>query len=351
MNHLVFTRDAAVVLKRNLETVGVGDVFVLVDNNSRNYCMRLLDLGCVPAEHIITIAEGERHKSLESAAEIWKVLSVSGARRNAVLVNIGGGLVTDIGGFAASCFKRGIRCINLPTTLLAQVDASIGGKTGINFNGLKNEIGTFAVPEAVIIDNRFLHSLPERQVLSGYAEMLKHALLADEDQLARIMRADLKQVAGEEFLALIRDSVAVKDAIVRTDPKEKGIRKALNFGHTVGHAIESVAIRKNLPVYHGDAVAYGMVAELYLSVKKEGFEEKHFEAIRKLVREKYPPYRPVEESGVLYELMLHDKKNECEGVNFTLLRRPGEFETDCYCSREEILEALQVLNETVHLEL
>lgn len=341
MNHIVFTRQAGQALKNRLQEIPASDVFVLVDNNSRNYCLERLNLGYVANDHILTIAEGEHNKSLESIIQVWQMLSVNGARRNAVLINIGGGMITDIGGFAASCFKRGIRCVNIPTTLLAQVDASVGGKTGINFNGLKNEIGTFSIPEEVIIDNSFLQSLSERQVLSGFAEMLKHALLAEEKHVAEIMLVDLKQVAEEEFLPLIKTSVAVKDAIVSGDPREQGLRKALNFGHTIGHAIESIAIRKNLNIYHGDAVAYGMIAELYLSVKRMGFDEKHFEAIRKFIREKYPVYHPVSEPEELYELMLHDKKNEHEGVNFTLLRRPGEVEIDQYCCQKEILEALE----------
>ncbi|MEI3156010.1 MAG: 3-dehydroquinate synthase [Odoribacter sp.] len=343
MVNVVFTRDAGTELRGKLKSVNSSDIFVLVDNNSRNYCMEHLNMGYVPREHIITIAEGEYNKSLESVVYIWHILSEYGARRNSVLINLGGGLITDVGGFAASCFKRGIRCLNIPTTLLSQVDASVGGKTGINFDGLKNEIGTFSIPEWVIIDNYFLSSLSERQILSGFAEMLKHALLADEEHLAEVMQVDLGGVAEADFLDLIKRSVAVKAAIVQADPREKGLRKALNFGHTIGHAIESIAIKKNLEIYHGDAVAYGMIAELYLSVKQLGFEEKHYEAVRKFIRGKYPVYHEVGEPEELYELMLHDKKNEHEGVNFTLLRCPGEVEIDQYCSRENILEALKQL--------
>lgn len=213
MNNIIFTREAAAELRNKLEDVKSSDVFVLVDNNSRNYCLKCLNLGYVPEEHIITIAEGEYNKSLDSVAQIWQVLSENGARRNSVLVNIGGGVITDIGGFAASCFKRGIRCLNIPTTLLAQVDASVGGKTGINFNGLKNEIGTFSIPEGVIIDNFFLKSLPVRQILSGFAEMLKHALLSDEVHLAEIMQTDLSHVADEAFLMLIKKSVDRKSVV------------------------------------------------------------------------------------------------------------------------------------------
>ncbi|MEG2276914.1 MAG: 3-dehydroquinate synthase [Odoribacter sp.] len=344
MKHIVFTRDVRTELHDKLNGVDSADIFILVDNNSRNFCLDHLALGKIPVEHTITIAEGEHDKSLESVMEVWQVLSQRGARRNSVLLNVGGGLISDIGGFAASCFKRGIRYINIPTTLLAQVDASVGGKNGVNFNGLKNEIGIFSNPDWVMIDNYFLQFLTQRQVLSGFAEMLKHALLSSEKHLAEIMQVDLSQVAEENFLQLIRESVAVKSAVVESDPQEKGLRKALNFGHTVAHAIESVAIRKNLEIYHGDAVAYGMIVELYLSVRKLGFDRKHFEAVKKFILEKYPPYHPVDEADVLYELMLHDKKNEHDGVNFTLLREPGEFEIDHYCDHNEIIEALGQLN-------
>lgn len=343
MKNIVFTHEAGRVLRESLQSTAPGGVFVLTDDTTREYCLGLFqDCGFMDS-HLISVPVGEHHKSLESVAQIWSVLSRQGAKRNSVLVNIGGGLITDIGGFAASCFKRGIRCINIPTTLLSQVDASVGGKTGINFNGLKNEIGTFSIPELVVIDNTFLKTLPLRQILSGYAEMLKHALLAGEDSLAEVMQADMKQAGEPGFLELIRKSVAVKASVVEADPKEKGIRKALNFGHTIGHAIESVAIDQELEIYHGDAVAYGMVVELYLSMKKLGFEAKHYEAVRKLVKERFPKYNPVADPEELYRLMLHDKKNEQNGVNFTLLRCPGKFEIDNYCSKEEILDALEQL--------
>ena len=250
MNNIIFTRDIRADLQLKLADFGIADIFVLVDNNSRNFCQRSFEDFGIPEEHIITIPEGEHHKSLESVAEIWQVLSDQGARRNAVLVNVGGGVITDLGGFAASCFKRGIHCVNIPTTLLAQIDASVGGKTGFDFNGLKNEIGSFAIPDCVLIDNHFLSTLPERQIMSGFAEMLKHALLADEEHLAEAMQVDFAGVAEEDFLKLIRKSVAVKAAIVQSDPRAKGLRKALNFGHTVGHAIESVAIRRGLDIFH-----------------------------------------------------------------------------------------------------
>lgn len=340
MDSIIFTRESGVELKRLLQDVSSSDIYLLMDSNSRVYCRERLQLD-VPARNCIVLRAGEQFKTLESVTKVWKVLSDNCARRNAVLVNLGGGAITDMGGFAASCFKRGIACVNVPTTLLSQIDASVGGKTGVNFNGLKNEIGTFSVPRHVIIDNSFLSTLSRRQVLSGFAEMLKHGLLSDEEYWAKLMQADLSDVDSVEFLTLIQKSVIVKNAIVQKDPCERGVRKALNFGHTVGHAIESVAIDHNLEIYHGDAVAYGMIAELYLSVKKMGFDLEFYKNIRSFIHELYPPCVCMDDREKLYQLMLHDKKNEHPGVNFTLLQSLGKFMVNQYCGRDEITEALE----------
>lgn len=344
MNPVLFTSDIAGALLPELETCDAGQIFVLTDENTRKYCLPVVGSDKIGEENIITIPAGESHKSLESVGMIWKVLSARHARRNALLINIGGGLVTDVGGFAASCFKRGIKCINIPTTLLAQVDASVGGKTGINFNGFKNEIGTFSVPEKVMIDTVFLKTLPRRQLLSGFAEMLKHGLLRGGEHLKKLLAVDRDIVSGAGFPALLKESVEVKEKVVSEDPKEKGMRKSLNFGHTAGHAIESVAIEAGTEFYHGDAVAYGMIAELYLSVMKKGFDRNLYQAIRTFISGLYPEYIPSASPEQLYGLMLHDKKNEKEGVNFTLLEAPGKVSIDNYCSRGEVLEALEVLS-------
>ena len=245
------------------------------------------------------------------------------------------------GGCAASCFKRGMRHINVPTTLLAQVDASVGGKTGVDFNGLKNEVGTFAEPEGVVVDNGMLAMLPRREVLSGLAEMVKHALLDSGEHVEEVLAADLADVAGAGFLGLIEQSVAVKARFVRQDPKEGGWRRALNLGHTAGHAIESAALQRGEAVTHGEAVAHGLEAALWLSVRKRGFDARLYGRVREFVRRTYPRCEAAAEGDALYALMLHDKKNERAGVNFTLLRAPGEPEINCYCEREEILEALK----------
>lgn len=340
MNNIIFTRECGVEIKRLLKDVVPSDVYLLMDTNSRDCCKKYLQLD-IPTCNCIVLEPGEQNKSLENVIKVWKVLSDSCTRRNAVLVNLGGGTITDIGGFAASCFKRGIACVNVPTTLLSQIDASVGGKTGVNFNGLKNEIGTFSIPRHVVIDNVFLSTLSRRHVLSGYAEMLKHGLLADEEHWADLLKADLLDAGGVEFLTLIEQSVAVKNAIVQEDPCEKGLRKALNFGHTVGHAIESIALAEHQDVYHGDAVAYGMIAELYLSVKKMGFDEVRYKNIRDFIHGLYPFYRNVDNQERLYQLMLHDKKNERAGVNFTLLQAIGKFVINQYCEYDEIMEALE----------
>lgn len=338
MDRIVFTGEVAMVLETKLKDVSISDVFVLVDSASRRYALERL--GKIPMKHLIEIPQGDLNKSLEQLAFIWQQLSDNGARRNSLLINLGGGMVTDLGGFAASCFKRGIRFWNIPTTLLAQVDASVGGKNGINFNGLKNEIGTFAQPEWVFIDHHFLTSLPSQQWWSGFAEMLKHALLAGGEHLTEIIGMKEEMKKSDSFLALIQKSVEVKANIVAVDPLEKGIRKALNLGHTVGHAVEEWAILHGIECYHGEAVACGLLATLYLSVKKMNFDKVLYKQLKTFIEMKYPISAFVFNPEELYELMLHDKKNEQSGVNFTLLRSPGNVEIDQYCFQEEILEAL-----------
>lgn len=344
MDHIIFTSEVQSVLNEILKDFKPEDIFVLTDVNTSAYCLPLLGMERINEGHRIVIEEGEAHKSLESAASVWQVLSAQGGRRGSVLVNVGGGLVTDIGGFAASCFKRGIKCINIPTTLLAQVDASVGGKTGINFNGLKNEIGTFALPLKVVVDTVFLKTLPESQLLSGFGEMLKHALLAGGEHFCQVMETDPRSIDWKTFPALLQESVGVKYAVVRQDPRENGIRKVLNFGHTIGHAIESAAIGNGENLSHGAAVAYGIMVELYLSVERLGFDREMYEEICWIIRKIYPPYKRIKGNDFLYELMLHDKKNEREGVNFTLLREPGTFSIDNYCTKEEIGRALEILD-------
>ena len=279
---------------------------------------------------------------------IWTRLSNEGASRNSLLINLGGGMITDMGGFAGATFKRGIRTINIPTTLMASVDAAVGGKTGINFNGLKNEIGSFYPPLCVFVDCEFLRTLDRDNLLSGYAEMIKHGLISSMDTYASVMLFDLDQKIDYAFLnRMVAQSVAVKEQIVTEDPKEKGIRKALNFGHTVGHAYESLSFKKNTPLLHGHAVAAGIISELYLSHKICDFPMDKLSQVVYYIKEYYPAFVfDCKDYETLYELMTHDKKNEGGVINFTLLANIGDVRINQDVSKEKILESLDFYRES-----
>jgi 3-dehydroquinate synthase len=259
-------------------------------------------------------------------------------------------MVTDLGGFAASTFKRGINFINIPTTLLAMVDASVGGKTGINFNGLKNEIGVFNESKFVILDTCFLKTLDHENLLSGYAEMLKHSLIANEKMWAEHVRFDWHcsdlSLLTAHLSPLVRMSVEVKERIVTEDPLEKGIRKALNVGHTVGHAFESFAMQSDRPILHGYAVAYGIICELYLSVTKTGFPVDQMRQTVSFIRGHYGTFDiTCDDYDQLIELMTHDKKNTSGIINFTLLGGIGDIRINQTATAEEIKEALDFYRE------
>ena len=255
-------------------------------------------------------------------------------------------MITDLGGFAASTFKRGIAFINIPTTLLSQVDASVGGKTGINFGGLKNEIGVFNCAASVILSSEFLRSLDHKNLLSGYAEMLKHGLISNEESLAELLRFDLESLDYSQLGTLVAKSVAIKEGIVEQDPTERGLRKALNLGHTAGHALESLAMEQGRTILHGYAVAWGLVCELYLSVVKCSFPKDRFRQTVQFVRQHYgDPVIDCKEYERLYAFMQHDKKNEGDSINFTLLGGIGDIRINQQATKEEIFEMLDFLRE------
>jgi 3-dehydroquinate synthase len=254
-------------------------------------------------------------------------------------------MVTDLGGFAASTFKRGINYINIPTTLLAMVDASVGGKTGINFRGLKNEIGVFSNASTVILDTAFLKTLDTKNILSGYAEMLKHGLINDEKMWAELINEELS-VSHSSFKKMLAESVAVKQRIVTEDPTEQGIRKALNLGHTAGHAFESFALSNNAPILHGYAVAYGLICELYLSAIKTGFPSEKMHQTVRFIKEHYGKMSiTCDDYPTLLELMTHDKKNVAGTINFTLLGGIGDIRINQTATKEDIYEALDFYRE------
>lgn len=352
-------------LERTLETA-IGEchpdrLFVLTDDNTSRLCWPVVkDYGCLAAAQLITIPAGDEHKNLTSLSHVWQQLQQGGATRHSLMVCLGGGMVTDLGGFAASTFKRGIAFINIPTTLLAMVDASVGGKTGINFCGLKNEVGVFSEAQAVIICTRFLQTLDMQNVLSGYAEMLKHGLISNKEHWAELLRFPIENLNRQDgqdssdgqdpsggLASLLARSVAVKERIVEADPHEQGLRKALNLGHTIGHAIEEWSFTPTPnPLLHGYAVAYGLVGELYLSAVKCHFPTDRLRQTVQFVREHYgAPAITCNDYPALLRLMTHDKKNTAGTINFTLLSDIGELQLNQSATDEEICEALDFLRE------
>lgn len=323
------------------------NIFIIADECTVTKCLPLIaDTPCLENATIITIKPTDIHKDLDTVANVWKELGRHGATRHSCVINLGGGMVTDLGGFAASTFKRGLNFINIPTTLLAMVDASVGGKTGINFNGLKNEIGVFNDSKVVIIDTAFLKTLDTDNICSGYAEMLKHGLISNDNMWRELIGFDILAPDLPKLQGMVADSIKVKERIVEDDPHEHGIRKALNLGHTVGHAFESMALQRNTPVLHGYAVAWGLVCELYLSCIKTGLPIDKMRATVNYIKENYGRFTfTCDDYDNLVELMKHDKKNVAGVINFTLLGDIGDIRINQTTSREELFEALDFFRE------
>ena len=321
-------------------------LFVLTDTTTQELCLPVLQkFYCMKEAKVITIPASDSHKDIESLMMVWKGLQEGGASRHSCMINLGGGMVTDLGGFAASTFKRGINFINIPTTLLAMVDASVGGKTGINFGGLKNEVGVFNDSKFVILDTEFLKTLDAKNICSGYAEMLKHGLISTEAMWEELVSFDLANPDLKQLQRMVGDSVKVKERIVEQDPHEKGIRKALNLGHTFGHAFESWALKRK-PILHGYAVAFGLIPELYLSVAKTGFPTEKMRQTVTFIKENYGTLNiTCDDYDELIELMHHDKKNLNGIINFTMLGAIGDIRINQTATTEEIKEALDFFRE------
>ncbi|GBU08179.1 3-dehydroquinate synthase [Bacteroidales bacterium] len=335
-----------------LSNIDYDKLFVLTDQNTQRLCLPVL-ASCEQLARAgrICIPAGDEHKNTETLSFVWAYLSQHGASRRSLLINLGGGMLTDLGGFAAASFKRGIRFINIPTTLLAIVDAAVGGKTGINFQGFKNEIGAFAPAQAVLIDTLFLKSLDRENFLSGYAEMIKHGILCSEEECNKILSFDLQKldrgIIDHELLKeLVFTSVKIKERIVEEDPTEQGIRKALNFGHTIGHAFESFSYKTNKPIAHGYAVAFGMVCELYLSFRLQGLPQDKLMAIVRYIKKNYGSFAfDCKDYDQLFVLMEHDKKNDASGINFTLVHNIGQARINQIVGKELIYESLDFYRE------
>ena len=352
MNTVYHYREVSLTsdLRSDLEEITAGyankKIFLILESNTWKFCWPLIKgFRQVPESNILVLKPGEDNKTMDQVVAAWEHLGDHGADRSSLVINLGGGMLTDLAGFAASTFKRGLSFINIPTTLLAMVDASAGGKTGVNFRGLKNEIGVIRQPDQVLLFMRFLETLDRKNLLSGYAEMLKAGLIAD-----RLLWQDLKVFSfddySEEKLALlIQRSVSIKIDIVEADPEEHGIRKSLNFGHTIGHSLESESLRSGKPLPHGYAVAFGMIAEAELSAIKLGLSKDSVTEIRETITRLYGnPPETIHHADVLLGWMKFDKKNSNNLINFTLLEEIGKCRIDIVATAEEIRAALARVN-------
>ncbi len=324
-----------------LTKISCDGLFLLMDENTERLCFPLVANTALKNAVPIVIGASDANKGIESLCKIWQALINGGASRHSLLVNLGGGMITDIGGFAAATFKRGIRFVNIPTTLLSMVDAAVGGKTGINFSGLKNEIGAFRNSEAVVIDTSFLHTLDDENLRSGYAEMLKHALLSSEEMWYDHINFSLEHPNLGALQQMVEQSIAVKSSIVERDPHEHSLRKALNLGHTFGHAFESLALQRGRPILHGYAVAFGLCCELYLACLLTDFPEEKMQETLRFVHQYYGTF-PLSDKDypALLQFMRHDKKNTAGHINFTLLSDVGCPSLDNQATERQIIQAL-----------
>jgi 3-dehydroquinate synthase len=322
MENVFFGTEAFAQLQQFLQNKAFSQILVLADENTKRDCYPLVKK-FLPEHHLLQIASGEENKTLSTSEKIWQFLTEKQFDRWGVIVNLGGGVIGDMGGFCAALYKRGITFVNIPTSLLAMVDASIGGKTGIDFLGFKNQLGVFQEPKAVFINPLFLETLPMRQLKSGYAEMIKHWLIADA---AAFETQRWNGLLAADWQVLIPESVAIKNSIVKADPLEHGLRKILNFGHTVGHALESYFLIQNgRELLHGEAIAVGIVCESYLSEQKELLSASELSKIETFIMSVFEKVKltPEDISGILPYLQ-QDKKNRDSVINCVLLEGIGK---------------------------
>jgi len=326
-------------LQEYLQTHDYEQVVWLTDTNTRKHCLPLLE-AVSAGDLVLEIHEGETYKNLQTCQIVWQAMTQANISRKALLANVGGGVVGDLGGFCAATYKRGIDFVQIPTTLLAQVDASVGGKLGIDFEGYKNQIGVFAEPKAVFIDTQFLQTLPENQLRSGFAEIIKHCLIADKDMWNELLQKQRWQ--ENDWQILTKHSVEIKHDIVSRDFDEKNLRKLLNFGHTIGHALESYFLQTPQPLLHGEAVAWGIVVETYISHKKGYLTKADYEEVKYFIEKVFPSKPPLNDRAIEKIICLteQDKKNEYGKRFFTLLAEIGTGIFGVEVEEYEIYEAL-----------
>jgi 3-dehydroquinate synthase len=337
-----FNEKGYEALNLQLKEKKYSNLFIIVDSNTNEFCLPKF-LGFIETDLTIEIIEfenGEENKNIETCVQIWNVLTELGADRKTLVINLGGGVVTDLGGFVSSTFKRGIDFIHVPTTLLSMVDASVGGKNGVDLGNLKNQIGVINTPNMVLIDTQYLETLPQNEMRSGLAEMLKHGLIYDKTYWEQFL--DLKAIDFADFDELIYRSVVIKNEIVSQDPTEKNIRKSLNFGHTLGHAIESYFLENEnkITLLHGEAIAVGMILESYISWDKKLISAEEYKLIKKTIKSIFIDVIFFEKDiEPILELLIHDKKNEYGSIQFALIEGIGKIKINQSVENELILRA------------
>ncbi|MXV52041.1 3-dehydroquinate synthase [Pedobacter sp. HMF7647] len=341
----VFFDDTLSSLRSFISESNYSKIFFLCDRITSEKCLPYVvsNLPDLTEYDIIEVDEGEENKNIDYCIGIWNMLLDFGADRNSLVINVGGGVITDMGGFAAATYKRGIDFVQVPTTLLSQVDASVGGKTGIDLGSVKNIIGTFTLPKAVFISTRFLETLNRRELISGFAEIIKHGLIYDRSYFELISETYPLKVGQE----IIYRSVAIKNEVVTIDPKEKGLRKILNFGHTIGHAVESYFLDKGKnALLHGEAIAIGMICEAFLSHSCNNLPKEDLNLICQYLCKVFP-VRAIDESVYpdLISVMQNDKKNEKDKIGFALLSKIGKCDFNIYPDEKQIIESLGFYND------
>ncbi len=326
-----------------VERGNYSSVFILVDENTKQHCLPFLDKNLSTSFAVIEIESGEKNKSLRTCERVWNALLENHADRNSLMVNLGGGVIGDMGGFCAATYKRGFDFVQIPTTLLSQVDASVGGKLGIDFNGYKNNIGMFKNPKAVFVNTQFLKTLPTNELRSGFAELIKHELISQNGQWPAFQK--IKEVTVESVAPFIEDSIALKNEVVISDPMEKGLRKILNFGHTIGHALETYHLNSEKHLLHGEAIAIGMICECYLSNKLTGLSDDGLKDISNYLTTIFGHHQNLMvDTDQLIKIMQQDKKNKGKIINFTLLKNIGQPILNQETTHKLILESLDYYN-------
>jgi len=336
---IFLSKDISVTLSTYLKGKQYSDISVLVDENTERNCFPFISK-IVPYAHLIQIKSGEEQKTIATCEQIWQRMTDLRFDRKALIINLGGGVIGDMGGFCAATYKRGIDFIQIPTTLLSQVDASVGGKLGIDFNGFKNHIGVFKEPQAVFINTDFLKTLSPGELRSGFAEVIKHCLIADKIKWKEIQTKVLEE---QDWDDLAEHSITIKTKVTQADPEEKGLRKILNFGHTIGHAIESYYLNiTGKKLLHGEAIAIGMIAEAYISYKKKFISQKELEEIRNYIMSIYGKVEIFDfDLEKILPLTLQDKKNENKTIQCSLLEQVGKANYNIPVTIKEIREAIE----------